>query len=189
MSDKGIYVCAPGLAPTLETTRLRLRPAEVSDLEAASAMYGREEVVRHLGGKTRSRSEVWRTLQASVGSWGLVGYGFWVVESRETDTFLGLVGFMEGLRAVQPAHEGTPEAGWCLDVHAWGQGVATEALQAALEWADGVFDARGTACMIEVGHTASERVALKCGFVPAYKTTIDDDAVTMFKRGRAENGV
>ena len=60
--------------------------------------------------------------------------------------------------------EGVPEAGWAFDADHWGAGYATEAMTAALGWADGHLDAKEVRCIIDPGNAASERVAAKLGF-------------------------
>jgi RimJ/RimL family protein N-acetyltransferase len=91
-----------------------------------------------------------------------MGYGYWAAVEKNSGIFVGELGFAEFKRAVDPpiAH---PELGWVLSPSFQGRGLATEAVRAALAWAD----AQGwpkTACLINPDNLASIRVAEKCGF-------------------------
>jgi RimJ/RimL family protein N-acetyltransferase len=59
------------------------------------------------------------------------GHTFWALERRKDGAFLGWCGLIRGLDG---PIEGKAEIGWRLAHHAWGQGYAREAAQAALDW-------------------------------------------------------
>ena len=101
--------------PVIETQRLRLRPYNIDDLDDMEAMWGDPEYVRFVGNRTRARPDLWKQVQAQIGSWALLGYGYWVVEQKD-GTFVGEAGFLEGIRDMTPSHIGTPEAGWGLSL-------------------------------------------------------------------------
>ncbi|MGH6787240.1 MAG: GNAT family N-acetyltransferase, partial [Novosphingobium sp.] len=61
--------------------------------------------------------------------------------------------------------DNVPEAGWIVHRDAWGQGVAYEAMEAALAWFDAEHGKQRVACMIEEGHAASDKLAAQLGFV------------------------
>ncbi|MEM9669351.1 MAG: GNAT family N-acetyltransferase [Pseudomonadota bacterium] len=168
--------------PILENDRLRLRPHAISDLDQLAEMWTNPDYVRYIGNLTRSKAEVWKAIQSTIGSWALLGYGYWVIETREHGEFVGETGFLESVRPVEPDHVGTPEAGWGIVPNQWGKGYASEALATIVKWADGVFPDKRTVCMIETSHEASVRVAEKNGFVFAYQTMLGDDAVQIFER-------
>lgn len=170
--------------PELLTPRLRLRGFALGDLDDAAAMRADPAVMRHIGGKTRTRAEVWASLQRSVGGWALLGYGYWAVCDRHSGRFLGEVGLIDGLRNLNPSISGTPEAGWCFAQHAWGQGYASEALAAALTWTDDHLRAPRTVCMIDQGHAVSAHLARKHGYVLLREATLGDDRVEIFTRVR-----
>ncbi len=60
------------------------------------------------------------------------GYGWWVIERRDAPGFAG-VAVLDVVRwdGFEPRHE----IGWRLPVHAWGQGFATEAARAVMQYA------------------------------------------------------
>ena len=55
-------------------------------------------------------------------------------------------------------------AGWALAEHAWGKGIATEALQAISAWSDQNLATEHTQCLIDPSHKASLQVAAKTGY-------------------------
>lgn len=172
----------PSDIPVIETARLRLRSHRVEDLAPLSTMWGDTETVRFIGAQTRTRQDIWKQIQRTIGGWALLGYGYWVVADRQTDTFVGEVGFLEGLRDITPAFTGTPEAGWVFQRAVWGQGYASEAVTAALAWGDDHFPGKRSACIIEPDHTASIRIAEKVGFKPAYDSLIGEEPIRVFFR-------
>lgn len=179
----------PSQIPVLETARLRLRPYRLSDLDPLAAMWGDPEHVRFIGNRTRPRSEVFVSLQRHIGSWFLVGYGFWVLESLDDHAVVGEAGFLPGMRAMDPGIDDTPEAGWSIGKAHWGQGLATEALQACLGWCDRELPFARTACIIEHGHDASVRVATKCGYTKAMDSTLGESPVGVYQRPQCASGL
>ncbi len=100
------------IAPVIDTLRLRLRPVEPTDLDAAAAMWADEGVVRYIGGKPRTRQEVWFAMLRGAGLWVLKGYGYWVITDRETGEFYGEAGFADFLRGLPADLAPGPAAGW-----------------------------------------------------------------------------
>jgi RimJ/RimL family protein N-acetyltransferase len=155
----------PSPALLLETDRLIMRPHVREDFNDSCAMWSDHEVIRFIGGQPFSREEVWARLLRNAGHWALLGFGYWVVREKETGRFLGEVGFADLQRQIEPPLDGTPEIGWALTPAAHGKGYATEAVRAALHWADAQWPAADTACIIAPENTPSLRVAQKCGYV------------------------
>ena len=111
--------------------------------------------------------------------WALLGFGYWVVEEKATRNFVGEVGFADYKRQMKPSLAGTPEIGWVLASHAHGNGYATEAVRAVIDWGDAHFAFAKTACIIDPENFASIRVALKCGFQPFAIGTYRGERVTI----------
>lgn len=172
--------------PILETERLRLRGHRADDFANCAAMWAEPAVVRHTVGKPLTEEESWRRLLTYVGHWAVMGFGYWVVEAKESARFVGEVGFADYKRDLEPSIKGVPEIGWVLASHAHGKGYATEAVRAAVAWGDAKFpfNARGarTACIIAPENIASIRVAEKCGYHEFARTTYKAHTVLMFDR-------
>ncbi len=145
------------MAPTLTTDRLTLRGWREDDLAPYAAITADPEVMRFLGG-TLDVADAWRQIAMFVGHWELRGYGLWVVE-REGE-LIGRIGLLRP--------EGWPglEVGWLLGRSAWGQGYATEAARAAVEYAWRELDAHELISLIAPDNTASQRVAERLGMRP-----------------------
>ena len=159
-----------------------LRPFRADDVDAQAAMMGDGEVMRHLGGQPIAREDAWRKLLNGAGLWSLFGYGYWAVERRSDGAMIGQVGFADFKRDMQPGIEGLPEAGWLLGRAAFGQGYATEAVQAALAWADEALRADEIVAIISGGNAPSIRVAEKCGFGPPEAATYRNEPILLFRR-------
>ena len=169
-------------APLLETERLRLRPFRESDLDAQAAAMADPEVVRHLGGSPFSREDTWRKMLAAPGLWVMLGYGYWVAERREDGAYLGQIGFADFKRDMVPGIEGLPEMGWIFAPQAQGRGYATEAVLAALAWADEALKGREIVAIISHGNLASIRVAEKGGFSVREEATYKGEPILLFRR-------
>jgi RimJ/RimL family protein N-acetyltransferase len=166
----------------LETDRLKLRGHRLDDFSDCTAMWADPEVTRFIGGKPLSEEESWRRLLAYVGHWSLLGFGYWVAEEKATGNFVGEIGFADYKRDLEPSLKGTPEIGWVLATHAHGKGYATEAVRAAVAWADAHFESARTACIIAPENLASIRVAVKCGYREFAQATYKGNPTLMFVR-------
>lgn len=155
---------ASSAIPVIETPRLRLRAHRVTDFADCAAMWADPVVVRHIGGRPSTREEVWSRILRYAGHWALMGYGYWLVEDKESGRFVGEAGFADFRREIEPAFGGAPEIGWALAPHAHGRGLATEAVAAAVAWGDRHLGAAATVCMIDPENAVSARVAAKCGY-------------------------
>ena len=108
------------LGPTLETSRLLLRPPAFDDFEPWAALLADPEAARFIGG-AQGRAAAWRNLALMTGAWALQGFSNFSVIEKASGRWIGRAG---------PWHpEGWPgpEVGWAFDRSAWGRGYATEA--------------------------------------------------------------
>lgn len=172
-------------APILQTSRLILRPHTVADYAACRRLWADADVVRFIGGAPQEAQAVWFRLLRYAGMWSLLGYGMWVIEEREGGTFLGEAGLLSAERGL-PQLEGVPEAGWVLGPDAWGRGIATEAMQAVVAWADAHVDAPSLRCIIDPGNAPSIKVAEKLGFLPLVDTDLNGHPTRVFDRPRQQ---
>jgi RimJ/RimL family protein N-acetyltransferase len=75
-----------------------------------------------------------------------------------------------------------PELGWGVAPRFQGQGLAREALDAALAWCDRVLKAPRTVCMIDPPNAPSLKLAERTGFRPYAEGTYQDNAVILLGR-------
>jgi len=186
--------------PTLETERLRLRGPKPTDFPDSSALWSDPLVTRYTSRKPLSEEEVWGRLLRYIGHWTWMGFGYWVVEEKKTGRFAGEVGFSDWKREIKPSLQGLPELGWVLASRVHGQGYATEAASAAIQWAHSrllertssagyggleipiapEFRSARMTCIIHPKNVRSIRVAEKCGFKELLRTTYLGEPTIVF---------
>jgi RimJ/RimL family protein N-acetyltransferase len=159
--------------PTLRTERLVLRAFREDDLDAWAAILGDPETAMYIGG-VRSREEAWRSIAVYLGHWALRGYGQWAVERRLDGRLVGRAGLWYP--------EGWPEleVGWTLDRSVWGEGFATEAGQAAMDWGFAELGLERIASVIAPENARSRAVAVRLGMDLDYETVLDGDDVVIY---------
>ncbi|MHB0954400.1 MAG: GNAT family N-acetyltransferase [Allorhizobium sp.] len=162
-----------------------MRGHRAGDFDAEAGMWADERVVRYITGKPSTASESWSRLLRYIGHWQALGFGYWVVEDRDTGQFLGEVGFADYKRDIDPPLDGIPEIGWALVASAHGKGLATEAVAAAVQWGDRNFVGGKTACLFDPEHSASVRVALKNGYVEKCLTEYANQPTLIMERPTA----
>ena len=146
--------------PFLETERLLLRGWREDDFDAYAAFTADPEATQYLGGP-QTRADAWRGMSALIGHWVLRGYGLWVVERKMDNAFMGRVGLW------QP--EGWPgmEVGWGLARQYWGQGYATEAARASLDYGFRNYPVSKLISLIRPENHPSQKVAERLGQIKA----------------------
>ncbi|MEC2303066.1 GNAT family N-acetyltransferase, partial [Bacillus cereus] len=116
--------------PKLETERLRLRELTLLDAETMFQYFSKESVIRYFGmdsfenieqAKTTIQTFKNRYEEGSVFRWG--------IEKKGTGQLIGTCGF----HLINNNHK-RAEIGYELDDTYWGQGYASEALQAILAY-------------------------------------------------------
>ncbi len=152
-----------------------LRGPRDGDLDAWAAIHADLEVVRWIGrDRPLAREEAWRELAYLVGHWGLRGFGQWVLEDRDTGELVGRAGlyFPDGWPGL--------EVGWTLARPRWGQGFATEAGRASLDWAFSELDADRVISLIAPDNHRSRRVAERLGATREGRTAIRGHEVDIY---------
>ncbi|MBU2865134.1 GNAT family N-acetyltransferase [Reinekea forsetii] len=152
--------------PVIETERLRLRGYKASDLDAFAQMNSDPEFVLYFGtGQPLSRWDSWNVLTMLAGHWMLRGFGFWIVEEKNTGAFVGRVGIWKP--------DGWPgtEIGWGISKSHWGKGYATEAAEASMTWAFDNLEIDELISVIHPENEPSKKVAIRIG--EKYKETIE----------------
>jgi RimJ/RimL family protein N-acetyltransferase len=168
------------LTAELRTERLLMRAWRESDLDDYAAMSADPAGMRYIGeGKTVDRAEAWRAMALFAGHWALRGYGLWALELRAGGSFVGRVGLWRP--------EGWPglEVGWALARSHWGQGYATEAGSAAIQFAWDVLRAGEVISLIQPENTASQRVAERLGMHLRGRQMLASREVLVYERSRA----
>ena len=130
--------------PTIETSRLRLRPWRVRDTAAYAELLRDGEVTRYLGSGIRYRLkraaaatvadfsdvEARRAIRRLIDHWDRHGFGEWAAVEKSSGRLVGKIGLHH--HADWRAEEVKVEVGWLLARDAWGKGYATEGAAASL---------------------------------------------------------
>src|SRR5689334_13290421 len=123
-----------GAVIELLTARLRLRRWREADVDAMAAINADPVVMRWIGdGSVFDRVATAAEIAAFENVWQSYGFGRFAVEMRDTGELAGFTGMAipEDVPDVMPG----VEIGWRLGRPYWGRGLATEAAQAALQFA------------------------------------------------------
>jgi len=160
MSCRGImHVVLP--TPTLHTARLRLRPFTGEDTEALFALHTNAAVLRYWDAPAWSGQERAERFIAACRQMAEEGTGARLAVERAAGG--ALIGWC-ALNRWNPDHR-SASLGYCLDDAAWGQGYATEAAFALLQWAFDTLDLNRVQAEADTRNAASARVLEKLNFM------------------------
>ena len=171
-------------APVVETQRLRLRAHRADDLAACLPLWNDPIVTRFIGGRAHTLEEVWQRVQRYVGSWVLLGHGFWVIEEKASGRLVGEIGIMDAKREIDPPFGDDLELGWALMPDAHGKGYASEALAAVLAWEREVFNGACVVALIDPDNAPSIKLAEKYGFSERVRSVYKGVPTIQFERRR-----
>ncbi|MFJ7157818.1 GNAT family N-acetyltransferase [Streptomyces sp. NPDC101118] len=144
------------------TPRLLLRRWQEDDLVPMSEIHADPEVMQWIAdGSTRDLEQTADAIERWEEEWDDEGFGLFAVELLGSGELIGFTGLSvpDFLPEVLPA----VEIGWRLGRPFWGQGYASEAAHAALEFA---LQDRGLDRVVSIcrpGNHASENVMRKLG--------------------------
>ncbi|PKA41141.1 GNAT family N-acetyltransferase [Rhizobium sullae] len=169
--------------PTIETERLVLRPHRLDDFDVYVGLWADEDVVRYISGVPSTREQTWSRLIRASGMWHHMGFGFLIIEEKESGRLIGEAGFHEARRDMFPSIEETLETGWVLLPSAHGRGYATEALAALIAWADRHIPGKEMTCIISPDNKPSLRVAEKLGFREVTRTNYHGEIILFSRQG------
>jgi RimJ/RimL family protein N-acetyltransferase len=144
--------------PTLTTPRLRLRAFRADDLDPYAGYCADERFMQYLmAGRPISREEAWANMASILGHWALRGYGVFALERRDDGAMIGFSGLLNPL--------GWPglEVCWGLGPVHWGQGFATEAVEAVIDWAFARDEVDELISLIHPDNTRSMALAERVG--------------------------
>lgn len=170
------------IAPRIETERLILREFRIEDFDSFCDMITDPDVTRHMGGAVPDRGPAWEKFARMPGFWVLLGYGLWIVEEKASGRIAGNLGFGFFERSIDPPLSDMPEGAWVFDTWAHGKGYASEALTAALAWADANLPNRGYCCIIDPGNAPSLALARRFGFEEVRRAQFKGDETIVLER-------
>ncbi|MFF5567157.1 GNAT family N-acetyltransferase [Streptomyces sp. NPDC012623] len=146
----------------IQTPRLLLRRWHEEDLVPMAEINADPEVMRWIDdGSVRSLDQTAEDIERWEEEWDEEGFGLFAVELLASGELAGFAGL--SVPAFLPEALPDIEIGWRLGQPFWGQGYASEAAHAALEFA---LQDRGLERVISIsrpGNEASENVMRKLG--------------------------
>jgi ribosomal-protein-alanine N-acetyltransferase len=144
--------------PSVATRRLLLRPFTMQDSQAMFEILHQENVLRYFpGSEPPPFDRVEEMLRKTLSHWQERGYGLWAIESLSSGEFMGRCGLQ------YLAEFDKIEVDYILGTSFWGQGLATEAAQASLDWGISTLNLQRVVGIAHVDNQASQRVLEKVG--------------------------
>jgi len=168
--------------PKIETERLILREHKLQDFPHCKEMWADEIITRHTIGKPSSEQQTWFRVLNYRGHWTLMDYGYWAIEEKKSQKYIGELGFADFKREIAPPLSGVPEMGWVLAAPFHRKGYAKEAIAAALNWGNENLASRTIACIINPGNLPSIKIAKDFGFQWKQDTTYLGATIQLFFR-------
>lgn len=114
---------------SITTERLHLTPFALGHADALFAMNSNPDVMRYLG-DTQTRNETEAGIARVQARWETYGFAWWTIFLKDTDTIIGAA----CLQNLAHKDDAPLEIGWRLMPAYQGQGYATEAGQAAMDF-------------------------------------------------------
>ncbi|MFI6643206.1 GNAT family N-acetyltransferase [Streptomyces sp. NPDC050504] len=146
----------------IRTPRLLLRRWTDDDLVPMAEINADPDVMRWIGdGSVRDLEQTAEGIERIEEEWDDEGFGLFAVELLASGELAGFTGL--SVPDVLPELASDVEIGWRLGRQFWGQGYASEAAHASLEFA---LQERGLDRVVSIchaGNTASENVMRKLG--------------------------
>lgn len=142
-----------GSSPVLETERLILRAPRLEDAKQVAALANDKRIAEN----TRRLPHPYTRSDAEDFISSLYAGEIAFVITRHDETIVGACG-------IAMHDEVAPEIGYWLGVKHWGQGYATEAVRALIDYAFTEGDHDALQAGARVTNPASRRILEKCGF-------------------------
>jgi RimJ/RimL family protein N-acetyltransferase len=137
-------------------------------------------VHRHFGPERLGQEECWRRICAATGNWAMNGFGGLAVTRKDDGRLVGNVGLFTAWRDFEPEFGDCPEMGWIMATEAHGTGMAREACEALLGWAERTLEPTPIWAIISQANEPSFRLADRLGFERL--TTVDYHGPTVVLR-------
>lgn len=153
----------------IETNRLKLRQWQPSDYAPFAKLNSDSEVMKYFP-STLSEEESNALAQRLESTIDLNGWGFWAVEHKSSNQFIGFVG-INSPTADLP-FKPCIEIGWRLAKPFWRKGYATEAAQESLKFAFSYLNLTEVVSFTPVHNQPSQAVMKKLGMYDAKQNFI-----------------
>ncbi len=139
-----------------KTQRLGFKHLDKEHLDFLTPLDSDSDVRRFFPDGVPDKNQITKRMNEFISYHKELGLPVFVIFNLETGDFVGRAGFA-------PVESGEIEVGYVFHKHCWGQGYATEALEALLKWAKKNINADFIMAYTVTEHVASQRVMEKCG--------------------------
>jgi len=147
--------------PTLQTSRLRLRPFADSDANVLFRLQSDAHVLRYWDAPPWTEHERAERFIAACRQMADEGTGARLaIDTASDGSFIGWCGLTRWNPDFRSA-----SLGYCFDSAAWGRGYATEAARAVVQWGFETLDLNRVQAETDTRNVASASVLEKVGFV------------------------
>ena len=165
----------------LETERLILRELTLDDLDHLFALYHSPDARKYYSEGIPSYEETKQELEWMIQQcYARYRFGMWATIHKETGKFIGRCGLtpmnIEGREEI--------EVGYMLAKEYWGQGLATEAAQAILQYGLEQVGLSRLICVINPANQASSRVAQKIGMTLEIDGDVNGEPTLLYSIGK-----
>lgn len=158
----------------IQTRRLNLCILQSTDLDYLNELDQDQDVRKFFPNGALNKEQISCRMNQFLSYYKDFGLPIFLMFNNNTHEFIGRCGF-------GPIETGEIEIGYVLHKKFWGQGYATEAVTAMLEWARNNIKAEYIIAFTTNEHGASQRVMQKCG-MQYYKTDIGHGVPCKFYR-------
>ncbi len=161
-----------------QTERLIIREFQVLDIEALAHILAKSEVIQFSSTGVLSTKQTMVRIQTFLDSYQKNGYGKWAIIHRESGRLIGYCGI--AIEEIEGQLENA--LGYRLDSEFWGQGLATEAANACLEYAFNNLNFDYVLGIVEPENQASRRILEKIGMEFVKESTWHGKVVCIYKK-------
>jgi [ribosomal protein S5]-alanine N-acetyltransferase len=148
----------------LESDRLFFRPHEPADLDSFCAMEMDPEVRRYVGGYPRSRQDAERKFPSGQLQQASGRLGVWATVLKASGQYIGRCGLYPHINSAGETVAGEATLSFYIAREYWGQGLASEAALAFVEFGWKQLHLSRIVATVQVGNAASVRILEKLGF-------------------------
>jgi len=161
----------------IETRRLIIRDFQLEDWEQFAPILADPRVMQFSTTGVLSVSETQEKIQGFLVSYQNYGFGKWATFCKESNQLIGYC----GIAIEQIDNQEEKEIGYRLDSKFWGQGLATEAAAAVIQYGFRQFQFPYILGVVERKNKASVRVLEKLGMQFERETLFDGIKMDVYK--------
>ncbi|NET35808.1 MAG: GNAT family N-acetyltransferase [Cyanothece sp. SIO1E1] len=162
----------------VETQRLILREFQLEDWQELAPILADPRVMKFSPTGVLSILQTQQKINSFISSYEKFGFGKWAVIFKESHKLIGYC----GIAVEQIDNRDEKEIGYRLDSRFWGQGLATEAATAALQYGFEQLQLPYILGIVEPANTASVRVLEKLGMQYKRETIFHGLKMDMYRK-------